>query len=82
MAAGTGCRRRCLAGQRPLALAAIGGIDIALWDIKGKAAGTPVYKLLSGLPAALFTYAISGYYVEGAAQDACATEMAGYVARG
>lgn len=30
-------------------LDAIGAIDLALWDIKGKALGTPVYELLGGL---------------------------------
>jgi galactonate dehydratase len=32
----------------PIATAAISGIEIALWDIKGKALGVPVYELLGG----------------------------------
>jgi L-alanine-DL-glutamate epimerase-like enolase superfamily enzyme len=29
-------------GERALAMAALAGIDIALWDVKGKAAGSPM----------------------------------------
>jgi len=32
----------------PVTMTAIGGIDIALWDIKGKISGLPVYQLLGG----------------------------------
>lgn len=35
-------------GRRGAAIHAMSGIDIALWDIKGKALGLPVHKLLGG----------------------------------
>ncbi|HEY6548157.1 MAG TPA: D-mannonate dehydratase ManD [Vicinamibacteria bacterium] len=32
----------------PVTMAAIGAVDLALWDIRGKALGVPVYQLLGG----------------------------------
>lgn len=43
------CFRRRFYRGGPATGAALSGIDQALWDIKGKACGIPVYQLLGGL---------------------------------
>jgi L-alanine-DL-glutamate epimerase-like enolase superfamily enzyme len=35
-------------GREGVVIQAMAGVDLALWDIKGKALGEPVYKLLNG----------------------------------
>jgi L-alanine-DL-glutamate epimerase-like enolase superfamily enzyme len=35
-------------GRRGLGICAIGALDMALWDIRGKAEGKPIWKLLGG----------------------------------
>ena len=41
-------RRNSYVGRRGIFLHAMSGVDIALWDIKGKALGQPIWKLLGG----------------------------------
>jgi L-alanine-DL-glutamate epimerase-like enolase superfamily enzyme len=41
-------RSNIYSGRRGIAIHAMSGIDLALWDIKGKALGLPVWKLLGG----------------------------------
>jgi len=52
----------------PKSWAAIAGIDIALWDLKGKEAGLPVWRLLGGENRPLFTYATGGLLPAGHGQ--------------
>ena len=68
--------------QRTAFMAAMAGIDIALWDIKGKAAGKPVWALLGGSDAPLKAYVTSGYYQPGKPAEACAPEFGEHVANG
>lgn len=52
-------------GQRGTYIEAISAIDIALWDIAGKAAGLPVWKLLGGrFRDRITAYATGCYYPE------------------
>ncbi len=64
-----------LVGRRGLTTRVIGGIDIALWDLKAKRAGMPLYKLLGGFTNRVDTYIAGGYYEEGKGLKELALEM-------
>jgi D-galactarolactone cycloisomerase len=66
-------------GERTQFMAALAGIDIALWDLKGKAAGLPVWRLLGGTNRPLNTYATGGYYRPGASNASYGEELARFL---
>jgi D-galactarolactone cycloisomerase len=62
---------------------AISAVDIALWDIAGKATGLPVYELLGGrVRDRVAVYATGLYYTEGELPDRLLAEARGYVDAG
>jgi L-alanine-DL-glutamate epimerase-like enolase superfamily enzyme len=69
-------------GRRGVVMHAISGIDIALWDIAGKVAKLPVYKLLGACRDRVEAYASGGFYQEGKSVADLAGEAEGYRARG
>lgn len=71
-----------LIGRRGLTTRVISGIDIAMWDIKGKVANRSVHKLLGGFADKVPVYIAGGYYEEGKGLDDLATEMEESVAMG
>ncbi len=71
-------------GQKGLAISALSGVDIALWDLKGKHFGVPVHRLLGGpLRTSVRAYATGTYRVEhGDPLEYVVDEVAGYVEQG
>jgi L-alanine-DL-glutamate epimerase-like enolase superfamily enzyme len=60
-------------------MSALAGLDLALWDLKGKALGQPIYRLLGGSRAELPVYATGGYYQQGKNERDLVAEVASYV---
>ncbi len=64
-----------LVGRRGITTRVISAIDIALWDIRGKACGRPLYKMLGGFTDRVPVYIAGGYYEEGKGLKELAAEM-------
>ena len=69
-------------GRTGLLLRAISTVDIALWDLKAKAADEPLYKLLGGHADAVPAYASGGYYRDEKGHEALRAEMRRYLDEG
>ena len=61
---------------------ALSGVDMALWDIMGKALKQPIYKLLGGYRSRVKVYASGGFYGQGKSREELAAELKSYVQQG
>lgn len=69
-------------GRTGLLLRAISTVDIALWDLKAKAAGEPLHKLLGGYAESVSSYASGGYYRDSKDHEELRREMRRYLDEG
>lgn len=69
-------------GRGGIVICALSGIDMALWDVKGKYFGAPLYKLLGGHKTQIAAYASAGFYRRGDDAMSAARELKAYVEEG
>jgi L-alanine-DL-glutamate epimerase-like enolase superfamily enzyme len=67
-------------GRKGLMFCALSAIDIALWDLKGKIFGLPLYRLLGGVKTKIPVYASGGW--TSYSDDELVAEMRGMVEEG
>lgn len=71
-----------IVGRAGAFMRALSAFDIALWDVKAKALGLPLFRLLGAEHGLVDAYVSGGYYRDGQTPGDLAREMAGYVERG
>src|SRR5271155_2778957 len=64
--------------RRGVVMEAIAGIDIAVWDVRARALGIPLYQALGAVRSSVRGYASGGW----APGDEAEAELAGYAAKG
>jgi L-alanine-DL-glutamate epimerase-like enolase superfamily enzyme len=63
-------------------VAALSGVDMAIWDIIGKYLGQPLYKVLGGFRSSIPAYASGGFYGQGKTTADLVAETESWVKRG
>lgn len=71
-----------LTGRKGISTRTISGIDMALWDIKAKLLGLPLYQLLGEYRRSVPVYIAGGYYEPGKTIEKLQREMEGYISAG
>jgi D-arabinonate dehydratase len=69
-------------GRRGYETRVISALDIAIWDLKAKSFGQPLYRVLGGAKSSIPYYVAGGYYEEGKSLEDLAAEMRACVAGG
>lgn len=72
--------RTMFVGRNGISLMALSALDIALWDLKARACGQPLWRLLGGFSREVKGYGSGGYL--SLSTDDLVAEMAEYVAAG
>jgi len=74
--------RNLTIGQRGVFMRALSAVDIALWDIKGQAAGLPLWQMFGGYRDRVAVSIAGGYPRSGLSSESLGTEIADYVTEG
>jgi D-arabinonate dehydratase len=69
-------------GRKGLLMRALSAVDIALWDLRGKALGAPLWELLGGYREHIPAHVAGGYYGPSSDEEAVGAEFAGYRSAG